>query len=149
MFGAPNLHYEMAERIRGFGVGGIGAIHELARTTGLVKEIDEALQLLKVHLPYHESDHVLNIAYNALAGGRCLEDLERLRNDEVYMDALGSQRIPDPTTAGDFFRHFDVHHIEALMDAINETRLRVWAKQPASFFEHAVIEADGTYVAHR
>lgn len=146
MFGAPNVHYEVAERARGFGAGGIGAIHELARSTGLVKEIDAALQLLKVHLPYHESDHVLNIAFNTLAGGRCLEDLERLRNDEVYMDALGSQRIPDPTTAGDFCRRFKPHHVDALMDAINEVRLRIWAKQPMSFFEHAVIEADGTYV---
>ena len=146
MFGASNVHYEVADRTRGFGVGGIGAIHELARSTGLVKAIDEALQLLKVHLPYHESDHVLNIAYNALAGGRCLEDLERLRNDEVYMDALGSQRIPDPTTAGDFCRRFEPLDVEALMDAINETRLRVWAQQPLSFFEEAVIEADGTLV---
>jgi hypothetical protein len=146
MFGAANVHYEIAERTRGFGAGGIGAIHELVRKTGLVTEIDEALHLLKVHLPYHESDHVLNIAYNTLAGGRCLEDLERLRNDEVYMDALGSQRIPDPTTAGDFCRRFKPHHVEALMDAINEVRLRVWAQQPASFFEQAVIEADGTYV---
>jgi hypothetical protein len=148
MFGAPNVHYEVAERTRGFGAGGIGAIHELARSVGLVKEIDEALQLLKVHLPYHESDHVLNVAYNTLAGGRCLEDLERLRNDEVYLDALGSQRIPDPTTAGDFCRRFKAHHVESLMDAINEVRLRVWAKQPASFFEDAVIEADGTYVGN-
>ena len=146
IFGAPNVRYEVSERTRGFGVGGIGAIHELARSLGLVQEIDRALPLLKVHLPYHESDHVLNIAYNTLAGGRCLEDLERLRNDEVYMDALGSQRIPDPTTAGDFCRRFQAHHVEALMDAINEVRLRVWAKQPASFFDHAVIEADGTYV---
>jgi hypothetical protein len=146
VFGAPNVHYEIADRTRGFGAGGIGAIHELARKTGLVKEIDEALQLLKVHLPYHESDHVLNIAYNTLAGGQCLEDLERLRTDEVYMDALGSQRIPDPTTAGDFCRRFKADDVEALMEAINEVRLRVWAQQPARFFEHAVIEADGTLV---
>jgi hypothetical protein len=120
MFGAPNVQYEIAERTRGFGAGGIGAIHELVRNVGLVKAIDKRLQLLTVHLPYHESDHVLNIAYNALAGGRCLEDLERLRNDEVYMDALGSDRIPDPTTAGDFCRRFKSHDVEALMDAINE-----------------------------
>ncbi len=146
MLGAANVHYEVAERTRGFGVGGIGAIHELARSTGLAQEIDAALHLLKVHLPYHESDHVLNIAYNALAGGRCLEDLERLRNDEVYMDALGAQRIPDPTTAGDFCRRFQPDDVEALMDAINEVRLRVWSRQPLSFFEEAVIEADGTLV---
>ena len=44
-------------------------------------------------------------------------DLERLRNDEVYMDALGAQRIPDPTTAGDFCRRFKPNDVEALMDA--------------------------------
>lgn len=146
MFGAANVHYEVAERTRGMGVGGIGAIHELARSSGLVKEIDKALQLLKFHVPYHESDHVLNIAYNVLAGGRCLEDLEWLRNDEVYLDALGAQCIPDPTTAGDFCRRFKPHDVEALPDAINEVRLRVWAQQPPAFFEEAVIEADGTLV---
>ena len=38
--------------------------------------IDERLHLFKFHLPYHESDHVLNIAYNALCDARCLQDLE-------------------------------------------------------------------------
>lgn len=146
MLGAESIHYEVSERTRGFGAGGIGAIQELVRSTGLAKAIDGALDLLKVHLPYHESDHVLNIAYNFLAGGRCLEDLELLRNDEVYLDALGAQRIPDPTTAGDFCRRFGVEDVEALMDAINEVRLRVWSEQPREFFEEAVIEADGTLV---
>ena len=146
MFGANNVHYEMAERSRGFTAGGIGAIHELAKSTGLVDEIDRSLQLLKVHVPYHESDHVLNIAYNILAGGRCLEDLELLRNDEVYLDALGAQRIPDPTTAGDFCRRFKAHDVDALQDAINEARLRVWAQQPDAFFDEAIIEGDGTQV---
>jgi hypothetical protein len=146
MFGAPNVHYEVAERTRGFGVGGLGAIHQMAQSTGLVEEIDRRLHLLKVHLPYHESDHVLNLAYNVLAGGRCLEDLELLRNDEVYLDALGAQRIPDPTTAGDFCRRFQWYHVEWLMQAINEARLRVWRQQPEAFFEEAVIEADGTMV---
>ncbi len=146
MFGAPNVHYEVAERARGFGAGGIGAMQQLAQSTGLVEEIDRRLPLLKVHLPYHESDHVLNLAYNVLAGGRCLEDLELLRNDEVYLDALGAQRIPDPTTAGDFCRRFRWYHVEWLMEAINEARLRVWHQQPEAFFEEAVIEADGTMV---
>ncbi|MGD2110767.1 MAG: hypothetical protein PVI86_15420 [Phycisphaerae bacterium] len=104
MFTACNVHYEVADRVRGLGPGGIGAMHLLARRTGLPEAVDRRLHLLKVHLPYHESDHVLNIAYNHLAGGTCLEDLELWRNDEVYLDALGAQRIPDPTTAGDFCR---------------------------------------------
>ncbi len=71
-------------------------------------------------------------------------DIERRRQEEVYLDALGAQRIPDPTTAGDFCRRFDVAAIEAWQTAINETRVRVWRAQPAAFFDEAVIDADGT-----
>jgi hypothetical protein len=144
MFSAGNIHYELAGRARGLGPGGIGAMHLLALRTGLVEAIDRRLQLLKVHLPYHESDHVLNIAYNLLAGGTCLEDLEQWRHDEVYLDALGAQRIPDPTTAGDFCRRFEAVDVEILMDTINNARVKVWQQQPASFLEEAVIEGDGT-----
>ncbi|MBE7455475.1 MAG: transposase [Planctomycetia bacterium] len=90
MFRASNIHYELTARERGLGEGGIGLMHRLATRTGLVKTIDRRLHLLKRHLPpYHESDHVLNIAYNSLSGGTCLDDLELRRNDEVYLDALG------------------------------------------------------------
>jgi hypothetical protein len=144
MLTACNIHYELADKTRGLGPGGIGAMHLLARRTGLIEAIDDRLRLFKVHNPYHESDHVLNIAYNLLAGGECLEDLEQWRNDEVYLDALGAQRIPDPTTAGDFCRRFDPWRVQVLMRAINDVRLRVWRQQPAAFFEEAIIEADGT-----
>jgi len=145
MFTASNIHYDLSDRMRGLDTGGIGAMHRLARHTGLIEEIDRRLELLKVHLPYHESDHVLGIAYNILCGGTCLEDIELRRNNEVYLDALGAQRIPDPTTAGDFCRRFDeVSKIESLMAAINETRLGVWREQPEPFFEEAKIDADGT-----
>ncbi len=91
---------------RGLSAGGIGAILLLAQKIELDKEIDRTLHLLKRHLPYHESDHVLNIAFNILVGGTRMEHLELRRNDEVYLDALGAKRIPDPTTAGDFCRRF-------------------------------------------
>lgn len=144
MMRASNIHYEMGERARGIGTGGIGVMHQLARRIGLVEAIDGAVKLLKVHLPYHESDHVLNIAYNALCGGENLEAIELRRNDEVYLDALGAQRIPDPTTAGDFCRRFSAGDVEALMEAVNQVRLRVWRRQGEEFFEEAVIDADGT-----
>ena len=144
MFAARNIHYEVADRARGLAAGGIGAMLLLARGSGLVEAIDRRLHLLKVHLPYHESDHVLNLAFNMLAGGTCIEDLELLRNDEVYLDALGAQRIPDPTTAGDFCRRFDEVDVHILMDTINETRLTVWKQQPSEFLAEAIIDADGT-----
>src|SRR5271163_609281 len=146
MLTASNIHYEVADRTRGFCHGGIGAMHLLARRVGLIDAIDDGLHLLKVHLPYHESDHVLNIAYNALCDGTCLQDLELRRQDEVYLDAIGAQRIPDPTTAGDFCRRFHAADVHTLIDAFNDVRQRVWARQPAAFFALARIDMDGTMV---
>jgi hypothetical protein len=145
MFAAGNIHYDMADRTKAIAPGGIGSIHLLARKVGLIDAIDRELHLLKVHLPYHESDHVLNIAYNVLCGGDCLQDLELLRNCEAYLDALGTTRIPDPTTAGDFCRRFESGaQVLCLMEAINSVRIGIWQKQDAAFFEQAVIDADGT-----
>jgi hypothetical protein len=62
MFKAKNIHYEMADRIRAINCGGMGAFHLLARNSGLIEAINDNLKLFKIHLPYHESDHVLNIA---------------------------------------------------------------------------------------
>jgi hypothetical protein len=144
MMTASNIHYEIADRTRAIAPGGIGAIHLLARKIGLIDDIDRYLHLLKRHLPYHESDHVLNIAYNLLAGGSRIEHLEVRRNDEVYLDALGATRIPDPTTAGDFCRRFTEGDVESLMDTFNDVRLRVWKEQADGFLEEAFIDADGT-----
>lgn len=144
MMAASNIHYELAEKVRGIAPGGIGAIYLLARQVGLIRDIDRDLHLLKRHLPYHESDHVLNIAYNLLAGGSRLEHLEVRRHDEVFLDALGARRIPDPTTAGDFCRRFTEGDVVRLMDTFNEARRRVWGQQPEDFFEEAFIDADGT-----
>lgn len=145
-FTASNIHYEIGERDRGLAHGGIGAFHLLARRIGLIERIDERLELLKFHFPYHESDHVLNIAYNALCDGTCLQDLELRRQDEVYLDALGAIRIPDPTTAGDFCRRFQARHVHTLIDIFNDVRRGVWARQPAEFFNLARIDMDGTMV---
>lgn len=143
---ASNIHYEIADRTQAIAAGGIGAIHQMVKHLGLDQAIVQHLKVLKLHMPYTESDHVLNIAYNLLAGGTCLEHLELRRQDEGYLNALGAQRIPDPTTAGDFCRRFDWWKTYVLMDVINNTRLKVWRQQPASFFEEAVIDADGTMV---
>lgn len=139
--------YEISNRVQAMPHGGLAAVHELVRGTGLVARIDEGLHLLKMHRPYHESDHVLNIAYNVVCGGQTLEDIELRRSDEVFLDALGVEAIPDPTTAGDFCRRFVASDIHTLMDAINESRLEVWQRQEPAFFEQpAVIDADGSLV---
>ena len=145
MFGAQNIQYEMAERTRAIDCGGIGAFHMLARKSGLIKALDESLHLLKRHLPYHESDHVLNLAYNTLTGGTCLDDIELHRNNESCMDALGAERIPDPTTEGDFSRRFTDSDILALMEAVNRVRVKIWRKRlSAKERAQAILDVDGT-----
>jgi len=146
MITASNIHYELADRAHGLAPGGIGAMLLLARRTGLIRGIDHDLHLLKKHLPYHESDHVLTVALNLCAGGSRIEHIETWRNDPVFLDALGAQRIPDPTTVGDFCRRFAEPDVVTLMDTINQARRRVWARQPAAFFDEAILDVDGTLV---
>lgn len=139
--------YEVSERTRAVAHGGLGAVINMVSRLRLAAIIDAAVKVLKVHRPYHESDHVLNIAYNILCGGRVLNDIERLRNDEVHLDALGVETIPDPTTAGDFCRRFDEKFIEALQDALNACRRKAWAQQgPAFTDEIARIDVDGSII---
>jgi hypothetical protein len=142
--GAANIHYEMGEKTQGMSYGGVGAIHAMVGRLGLATDINRHLALLKLNLPYWESDHVLNIAYNVLLGGVRLEDIELRRNDEVFLNALGVERIPDPTTAGDFTRRFGSGDVVALMDAINAARQRMWKKRGRKLLKDALIDTDGT-----
>ena len=146
MFQAQNIHYDMAAKAKGLNGAGLGALHLLVQRLGLAAALDCRLHLLKRHVPYFESDHVLNLTFNLLAGGRTINDLELLRNNETYLDVLGAQRIPDPTTAGDFLRRFKAADIDTLMNVINERRVVVWRQQPDSFFDQAIVEADGSVV---
>jgi len=124
--------------------GGIGLFHRFARQLGLPELIDADLNLFKQRSPYSESDHVLNIAYNVMCGGRTLDDIELRREDEAYMNSLGATRIPGSTTAGDFLRRFGRNEVDALAEAINAARVRVWKKKDPSFFDLAIIDVDGT-----
>jgi len=146
VFSTPTIDYEIAERVRGVSAGGLGVLVQVAKRLQLDEAINRRVPIFKLYAPYTESDHVLNMAFNILAGGTCLEHLELRRHDAAYMDALGATRIPDPTTAGDFCRRFDEPKIHALMETMNEKRREVWQAQPDSFLEEAVIDADGTMV---
>ena len=146
MIDPASVKYELAEKQQAIACGGIGNILELAKQLDLRKQINHAIPLLKFHAPYDEADHVLNIALNLLSGGTCLEHLELRRTDEAYLNAVGAQRIPDPTTAGDFCRRFDLANILSLMQAFNRVRQNVWKQQPDEFFDKAIIEADGSMV---
>lgn len=148
MFSSGTIHYEIGANTDAMSYGGIGAVHRLVTKLGLVKQIDERLHLLKMHLPYHESDHVLNLAYNVLCGGTRLEDIERLRHDTAYMNALGATLIPDPTTAGDFCRRLMPPHVVILMECINAVRPRLWRGRGRDLLGPITyVDVDGTITA--
>jgi len=145
MLSSGTVHYEVGANTEAMSFGGIAAVHRLVTKLGLPKTIDATVKLLKVHLPYHESDHVLNIAYNVLCGGTRLEDIERLRHDTAYMNALGADLIPDPTTAGDFTRRFAEEDVVRLMECINAVRPQLWQHRAQDLLGPiAYIDADGT-----
>ena len=114
VLGRAKISYELAERTKAVAHGGMGMIARLVAWASLADEIDSSLSLLKIHRPYFESDHVLNIAYNALCGGATLDDIEARRQDRVFLDGIGATSLPDPTTAGDFCRRFDPGAVMAL-----------------------------------
>jgi acetolactate synthase regulatory subunit len=141
---SAGLKYELAEKTQAIVYGGVPLMLRVARESGLIDAIDSSVPILKWHCPYYESDHVLNLAMNALCEGTCLEHIERRRNDEAFLNAIGADSIPDPTTAGDFCRRFNRGSVRQLLDAINVARLNVWQRQPQEFFDEAIVDMDGT-----
>jgi len=146
-FGAPQLsnapvRFELAQKIHAVAHGGLALIHQIVIQSKLVDALN-AISVLKWKAPYYESDHILNITYNFLCGGTALEHIEYRRQDPTYLNMLGTHSIPDPTTAGDFCRRYSTEQINRLQDHINQVRLRVWSRQPQSFFNEAVVDLDG------
>lgn len=147
MLTSGKINYEVGGNVEATPFGGLFAMHRLVTRLGLVRAIDATLKLLKIHLPYHESDHVLTLAYSVLSGGTRLEDVDRLRNDVPLMNGLGARLLPDPTTTGDFLRRFAEDDLLALMDAVNSVRPPLWRGRGADLFgEVAYLDVDGTIV---
>ena len=120
MLTAANIDYEIDDRTRVAAADGLGALHLTAQKLGLAAAIDDRLHLLKLHLPYHESDHMLNIAYNLLAGGACLEHLELRRTDEFFYAATIEADGTMVETTGECKQGMDI----ILCAAYGETFLR-------------------------
>lgn len=94
VLGRARIAYEYAQRTRATAHGGMGMVARVVAEVGLAAEIDASVAVLAQHRPYHESDHVLNIAYNALCGGARLENIEARRNDAVFLDGIGAPSRP-------------------------------------------------------
>ena len=128
----PKLHIEVSDRMHATCFGGAALVIALWRKLDGARVVDDRVNVLRRHRPYHESDHVLAQALNLVVGGTCLEDLTRLQHDPAFLRMLGGDRLPDPTTAGDFLRRFDdaanPGSLAALRRAVDELQTRAWAR---------------------
>ena len=142
-----NIHYEVSGRVQAVNYGGLGMLQTVVSAADLRAAIDDEVHVLKRHLPFHESDHILSLAYTLLTGGKSLGDLGQRRESVPFLNAIGAKRIPDPTTAGDFLRRFDDEQkVLSLMEAINRSRAQVWQTRPQAERQRAIIDVDGTIV---
>jgi hypothetical protein len=125
----PLLHLESDRRGEITHYGGLVLAQQFVRRFRVAQRFDSALKLFKRHAPYHESDHVMALAYTLYADGRCLEDQAALQGSEAVRRVVGACRIPDPTTAGDFLRRFrTTQDVEQLSGVIDEVQEAVWSK---------------------
>jgi hypothetical protein len=124
--------------------GGLALAHDLAMRLGLDRDLNRTLDLLRIHLPYAESDHVLTHVYNQYVGGRCIEDIANLQHSEAVRHLLGACRIPDPSTAGDFLRRFDPQSLRAWQNTIDRARVQVWRTMSPARRRVATVDLDST-----
>lgn len=141
---------EVADRSTVTPYGGLALALAFLRRFRVAQAIDERVQVLKLHLPYHESDHVIAQALNLYVGGSCIEDQAELQHDEGVLRMLGACRLPDPTTAGDFLRRFEERRnrgsLSGLRAAIDTVQGEVWGKLSGKRRrkrDGAVVDLDG------
>jgi len=144
VFRTRRIRIEADRRGKTTPYGGLALAHKLVSWLGLQKAIDSELELLKLHLPYRESDHLLTHVYNIFAGGDCIEDIASLQNSEPVRNLLGACRVPDPTTAGDFLRRFTGHDLGVVDGVMDELRSRGWKCLPRSRRRRATVDLDST-----
>ena len=144
MVGRRTAQLEVDQRADTTAYGGLELAHRLATALGVAEAIDGPVEVLKLHMPYHESDHLLAQAYNLFVGGSCLQDLQNLQDADAVKRLLGAVRLPDPTTAGDFLRRFKARHLRDLQTALDVVRVRAWSCLPKAKRRQATIDMDST-----
>lgn len=125
-------------------LAGLGIIRNIIDMLSIDKIINKNIQILKMHKPYTEADHILNFVYNFLSGGETILDIERIQNDKGIKNLLGAEYIPDPTTAGDFLARFSEEHISQLINCHREMQKISFSKLPKRKRRFATIECDSS-----
>ena len=143
-FSNPPIVVRENKRSPLLGYAGIVPVRNLIKKLDIASTIDRSVSVLKRHRPYFESDHVLNFVYNFLTGGEAINDIERLQEAQGFLRILGTDRIPDPTTAGDFLVRFHENDIAKLQDSLDTVQDKAFSLLDSKRKERATIEQDSS-----
>ena len=91
--------------------GGVGLLVELYRQSGASETAEQALPKKRSPRGLRQWQTVESLVLLCALGGECLEDMERLRDDEG-LEALVGYKLPAPETARQWLDRF---HEEELM----------------------------------
>ena len=143
-FSNPPVIIKENKRSPLLGYAGIVPIRNLVERLDIASVLDSHISVLKRHNPYFESDHILNFVYNFLTGGEVINDIERLQEAKGILKVLGTERIPDPTTAGDFLVRFGTNDIENFQSAFEQMQDTAFSLLDRKRKEVATIEHDSS-----
>lgn len=136
---------------------GLVLLDEFADALGVAQVLDDELHVKVRERGYRESEAVLSLTHNLIAGGSCLLDLDVLRGDPGTQLLLGMEQILAPTTAGEFLRKFDMGDIHDLNRVLERLQTRVRPQQDAtcctldvdsSIYEQASTHKQGSTTAY-
>ena len=143
-FRAQPIKFLFSERNNLTCLGGVALLQKFALALGVPECLNSHLHLLRRHKPYFESDFILTLAHTLYFGGNSIQDTEYLQNSPAFQTLVGAERVPDPTTTGDFLRRFDSASLACFVLAIDELRFRVWDRLPKRHFEVGTVDLDPT-----
>jgi len=112
--------------------GGLGLMAEFNHGIGLRELTDRYLPVSGSNRGFDPSVIVDTVVLMLQGGGRSLEDLRELKNEEGLMKLMGHDEIPEPDTVGDWLRRMGdpktgqlgLKGLDTVRDKMNERILR-------------------------
>lgn len=103
---------------------GLALLGEFAVGLGLLEALDKSLPAPGSGAGYSASEHVLPLILMLNGGGRSLEDLRQIRDDQGLREVLALQRMPSSDATGDWLRRSGVNGGLEGLGKVNRKALR-------------------------